>query len=35
MDRCANCEHCNNGYCEVYDKSVNPNSSACPEFEER
>lgn len=35
MDRCADCEHCHNGYCDIYDQNINPNSSACPEFEER
>ena len=33
-EKCADCLHCRNGYCDVYDKTVNPNSRACPEFEE-
>ena len=35
MDTCANCEHCNNNYCDIYDKKVDSNSRACPEFEEK
>ena len=33
-EKCADCLHCRNGYCDVYDKTVNPNSRSCPEFEE-
>lgn len=33
-DKCTNCRHCDiNGYCEIKEKTVNPNST-CPEFEE-
>lgn len=32
--KCSDCRHCNNSYCDVYDKKENPSSSACPEFEE-
>ncbi len=36
METCSDCKHCNKeGYCDVYDKNVNPNSRPCPEFEER
>lgn len=34
METCADCKHCNNGYCDVYDKNVKPSGRACPEFEE-
>ncbi len=33
-DRCADCRHCHEGYCEIKEKNVNVNSAACPEFEE-
>ena len=34
-EKCANCKHCGeDGYCEVYEKNVNPDRAACPEFEE-
>lgn len=34
METCAECKHCKNGYCDIYDKKVNPSSKACPEYEE-
>lgn len=34
MDTCADCRHCSGSYCDIYEKIVNPNSRACPEFEE-
>lgn len=33
-EKCADCRHCKEGYCDVYDQKVNPNNSKCPEFEE-
>jgi len=34
-ETCADCKHCGDGcYCEVYDKKVNPDKPACPEFDE-
>lgn len=35
MDRCSDCRHCHEGYCDIYGEKVNPNSSACSDFEER
>lgn len=35
MDTCADSKHCHEGYCDVYEKKVNPNSGSCPEYEER
>ena len=34
-DTCPDCRHCGqDGYCDVKEKNINPNSSPCPEFEE-
>ena len=35
MDRCADCRHNQDGYCDVYDQRVDSNKIACSEFEER
>ena len=35
MDRCADCRHNHEGYCDVYGQKVDSNSSPCTEFEER
>ena len=33
---CGGCRHCSqSGYCDIKEKTVNPDSSACSEFEER
>lgn len=34
-EKCSDCRHCNDSYCDVCDQKVNPSGSACPEFEER
>ena len=35
-DRCGDCRHCGEGcYCEIWEKRVNPDAKACPEFEEK
>ena len=36
MDTCGDCEHCDKDcFCDVVDRTVNPSSRACPEFQER
>ena len=32
---CSDCRFCQNGYCQAHDDTVNPESAACPEFEEK
>ncbi len=35
-DTCGDCQHCDDScYCDVVRRTVNPDSRACPEFEER
>lgn len=33
-NRCSDCCHCQEGYCDIKGCEVNTNSKACPEFEE-
>lgn len=35
MDRCSDCRHNHEGYCDVKDTHVNSDNRPCPEFEER
>lgn len=35
MFTCSECAFCNNCYCEIYRRRINPDKRACNEFEER